>query len=69
MQQHLSVKCREQTRVASQKSEGNLDDAMQQRQTQEWIQWKEVLGLLAFAVCFFRILCGPIPSQSTDCSG
>ena len=61
MQQCLSVKHREWTRVASQKSEGNLEDAMQQRQTWEWISQKEVPGLPAFAVCLFRIVqCGSL---------
>ena len=68
MQQHLSAKRRERTRVVSRKSEGNPEDAMQQRQTWEWIRRKEVPGLPAFTVCLFRILCGPIPNQSMDCS-
>ena len=69
MQQCLSVKRREWMKVASWKSEVNLGDVTQWRQMWEWIQWREVLGLPAFTVCLFRILCGPIPSQSMDCSG
>ena len=56
-------------KVAGWKLEENPEDVMQQRQTQEWIRQKEVLGLPAFTVCLLGILCGPIPSQSMDCSG
>ena len=44
MQQHLSVKRREWKKVASWKLEENPEGAMQQRQTQEWIWWKEYQG-------------------------
>ena len=69
MWQRLSVKHREQTRVASQKSEESPWVVTPRGQKREWTQQKEVPGLPAFTVCFFGILCGPIPSQSTDCSG
>ena len=69
MQQCLSAKHREQMRMVSQKSEENLEGAMQQRQMWRWIQQREVPGLLAFTVYLFRIRCGPIPSQSMGCSG
>ena len=55
--------------MASQDSEESPGVVTPQGQKQEWTQQKEVPGLPAFAVCLFRILCGPIPSQSTDCSG
>ena len=55
--------------MVSQESEESLWVVMLQGQKREWTRQKEVLGLLAFAVCHFRILCGPIPSQSMDCSG